>query len=99
MPLAMTNFHPSGLWAALFFIMIILMGLSSMLVMVEVIITAIMDEKVAFRNSRVLVLLAVCCVMYIVSLPLTTQVSVKTLYERSTVVYIVDIYGIISDSS
>ena len=75
LPLAITNFQPSTLWSALFFLMIILMGMSSILVMIEVVVTVIIDEKVTFRNSRVLVLLGVCCLFYVLGLPLTTRVS------------------------
>ncbi|XP_053400420.1 uncharacterized protein LOC123556538 [Mercenaria mercenaria] len=73
-PAAVTNFQPSAMWSAFFFLMIVMMGMSSILVMTEIIITVIMDENVEiFRKSRILVLLITCSVLYLLGLPMTTE--------------------------
>ncbi|KAH3833324.1 hypothetical protein DPMN_106630 [Dreissena polymorpha] len=73
-PAAVTHFMPSAMWSAFFFLMIVMMGMSSLLVMTEIIVTVMMDEKVEFfRKSRILVLIAVCSILYLLGLPLTTR--------------------------
>lgn len=73
-PAAVTNFQPSSMWSAFFFLMIVMMGMSSILVMTEIIITVIMDENVEiFRKSRIVVLSITCSVLYLLGLPMTTR--------------------------
>ena len=75
-PASVTNFEPSSMWSAFFFLMILLMGMSSILVMTETIVTVIVDEYVdSLRKLRVLVLFVTCCVLFLLGLPLTTRVS------------------------
>ena len=75
-PAAMSHFPVSPLWSILFFLMIIMLGLSTEFVNIETIITAIIDEDIKlFRRRRIAVLFAVCSSLYLLGLPLTTKVS------------------------
>ena len=76
-PEAMSYFPISPLWSILFFLMIIMLGISTEFVNVEIIITAIIDENITmFRRRRIAVLFLVCTSLFLLGLPLTTQVSV-----------------------
>ncbi|KAL4230155.1 hypothetical protein ACF0H5_010540 [Mactra antiquata] len=73
-PAAVTNFQPAAMWSSLFFLMIVMMGMSSILVMTETMVTVIMDADIKyFRKSRLLVLSATCSVLYLCGLPMTTR--------------------------
>ncbi|KAK3594648.1 hypothetical protein CHS0354_003571 [Potamilus streckersoni] len=79
-PAAITHFNPPQLWSGLFFIMILLMGMSSQLMMVETVVTAIIDERVEIlRKWRILILLCVCCIFYLLGLPQATQAGIYIL--------------------
>ncbi|KAL3878283.1 hypothetical protein ACJMK2_030648 [Sinanodonta woodiana] len=80
LPAAIQRFNPPQLWSGLFFIMILLMGLSSQMMMVEMVVTAIIDEKVQIlRKWRILVLLCVCSIFYLLGLPQATQAGIYIL--------------------
>ena len=76
-PATVSHFTPPAFWSVIFFTMIVLMGLSTMLTIVETIVTAILDEYMLLRTKkwwRVIVLSVLCSVLYLLGLPLTTQV-------------------------
>lgn len=74
-PAAMSYFPVASLWSILFFLMIIMLGLSTQFVTIETVITAIMDENISvFRGKRIVVLFLVCSVLFFLGLPLSTQV-------------------------
>ncbi|VDH94760.1 solute carrier family 6 (neurotransmitter transporter, amino acid) member 5/7/9/14 [Mytilus galloprovincialis] len=73
-PEAMSYFPISPLWSILFFLMIIMLGISTQFVNVETVITAIIDENITlFRRRRIAVLFVVCSSLFLLGLPLTTQ--------------------------
>ena len=78
-PAAVTNFEPASMWSSFFFLMILMMGMSTILVMTEVLVTAIIDENVEkLRKFRILLLLVTCSILFLLGLPLTTQVGLYT---------------------
>ncbi|KAK6172240.1 hypothetical protein SNE40_015945 [Patella caerulea] len=73
-PEAILSFPISPLWSILFFLMMFMMGLSTLFTSVETIVTAIIDENITkFRKKRVLVLFVLCLSAFLLGLPLTTQ--------------------------
>ena len=74
-PEAVSHMPGSVAWALLFFLLLIALGIDSLLGYVVTIVTAVMDEypKLLYR-WRLLVLVAVCTVLYLCGLPLITQV-------------------------
>ncbi|KAI8499080.1 hypothetical protein Bbelb_235330 [Branchiostoma belcheri] len=76
-PQAIATMPVSPLWAILFFIMLLLLGIDSQFCTVEVIITTLYDHFHPFirkylKRKEVLVLV-VCCVSYLLGLPNITQ--------------------------
>nr|XP_022325393.1 uncharacterized protein LOC111125661 isoform X3 [Crassostrea virginica] len=79
-PAAMSYFPIAPLWSILFFLMIIMLGLSTQFVQIETVITAIMDENISvFRGKRIVVLFLVCSVLFFLGLPLSTQGGIYVL--------------------
>lgn len=79
-PKAVTQMQYSSVWAALFFFMIILMGLDSQFVGVEGFVTAVVDLfPNALRNGRrrEMFIIAVSVVSYAIGLLMVTNVSFK----------------------
>ncbi|GAB1598096.1 uncharacterized protein LOC115211848 isoform X2, partial [Argonauta hians] len=73
-PAALTFLPAAPLWAILFFLMLVMMGLSTEITVVETVVTAIIDEKIeVLRKKRVTVLFIVCMLLYIMGLPMTTE--------------------------
>uniref|UniRef100_A0A3P8VWJ7 Solute carrier family 6 member 13 n=1 Tax=Cynoglossus semilaevis TaxID=244447 RepID=A0A3P8VWJ7_CYNSE len=75
-PRAVTMMPFSPLWAALFFIMIVFLGLDSQFVCVESLVTAVVDmypEVFRRKNRRELFLLAVSLVSFLVGLIMLTE--------------------------
>jgi len=67
----------SSLWSSLFFFMVITLGLDSMFVMTETVITGIVDDFPAkLREKKVLFTLAVCTCGFILGLPMVTQAGI-----------------------
>ncbi|XP_014791269.1 uncharacterized protein LOC106884409 isoform X2 [Octopus bimaculoides] len=73
-PAALTYLPAAPLWAILFFLMLVMMGLSTEITVVETVVTAIIDEKIeVLRKKRVTVLFIVCMLLYFMGLPMTTE--------------------------
>ncbi|XP_021339166.1 uncharacterized protein LOC110440421 isoform X2 [Mizuhopecten yessoensis] len=73
-PAAMSFLPAAPLWSLLFFLMIVMLGLSTQFVNIETVITAIIDENITLlRRRRVLVVSIVCGFLFLLGLPLTTQ--------------------------
>ncbi|KAK2164414.1 hypothetical protein NP493_1414g01000 [Ridgeia piscesae] len=61
------------LWALLFFLMLITLGLDSEFALVETISTSIMDQWVPLRKKKSLVILCLCVVFYLLGLTMCTN--------------------------
>ena len=69
------------LWSCLFFFMLILLGIDSQMVIVEVVITAILDTFPSLRQTRkkVSLVAGVCAVSFVLGIVFCTPVSRKVL--------------------
>ncbi|XP_069130115.1 LOW QUALITY PROTEIN: uncharacterized protein [Argopecten irradians] len=73
-PAAMSFFPAAPVWSLLFFLMIVMLGLSTQFVNIETVITAIIDENITLlRRRRVLIVSLLCTFLFLLGLPLTTQ--------------------------
>ncbi|XP_013387884.1 sodium- and chloride-dependent glycine transporter 1 isoform X2 [Lingula anatina] len=73
-PEVVAKFPVSPLWAILFFIMLLTLGLDSQFGMIETLVTAILEEYPKQCHKRkTWVILGVCIVMFILGLPLCTK--------------------------
>ncbi|XP_033743037.1 uncharacterized protein LOC117329281 [Pecten maximus] len=73
-PAAMSFFPAAPVWSLLFFLMIVMLGLSTQFVNIETVITAIIDENITLlRRRRVLIVSLLCGSLFLLGLPLTTQ--------------------------
>ena len=81
-PAALVKMRSPTLWAILFFLMLLLMGLGSQFIMVHTVLTGIVDE---FPNKlykhKVKVLLLICVSMYLIGLPFISQVCCVTVSQ------------------
>ena len=74
-PELVTNLPVSTLWALLFFLMLFTLGLDSQFALVETIITCLLDEFPKLRKRKSWVVVVVCVTLFLLGIPLTTQVS------------------------
>ena len=96
-PAAVDHFDLPLIWSIIFFIMILLMGLSTTITVVETVVTAIQDEFNLLRTKslwRIVVLSCVCCVLFIAGLPLTTRVRsrMSCFYIKGKHYYLIPAY-------
>ncbi|KAL5013211.1 hypothetical protein ScPMuIL_007481 [Solemya velum] len=70
-PEAVTNLPAPPLWSILFFFMLITLGLDSEFAMLETVLTGCMDQFPKLRPWKTYVILAICCIFFILGLPLT----------------------------
>ncbi|KAH9496362.1 Sodium- and chloride-dependent glycine transporter 2 [Bulinus truncatus] len=70
-PEAISSLPPSTLWALLFFVMLLTLGLDSQFAMLETIMTGLIDQFPKLRPKKVLVILVICIILFIMGLPLT----------------------------
>nr|XP_029726932.1 sodium-dependent proline transporter-like [Aedes albopictus] len=69
------------LWACLFFMMLFFLGVDTIFVQVETIVSAVLDELPRLRRHRRLFTAGLCFVMFLLSSSCTTQVSLRFLLE------------------
>ncbi len=75
-PEAVTRLPAAPLWSILFFFMLFCLAIDSQFLMVEGLIIAIMDEFGDYiGNRRVWVVISVCTVLFLLGLPMATEVS------------------------
>ena len=75
-PAAIAKMPGSIVWAILFFLMLMMLGLGTMCISVHTIVTGIIDEYPRqLYKHRLKVLLAICVAMYLMGLPFLSQVS------------------------
>ncbi len=87
-PEALSLMPGSTAWAILFFSMLLLVGIDSQFGLVHTIFTAILDEyPQQLYKSRSAILLTICVIMYILGLPLVTQVSSGKPYFASSLIH------------
>ncbi|RNA03671.1 sodium- and chloride-dependent neutral and basic amino acid transporter B(0+) [Brachionus plicatilis] len=75
-PYAVTTIPPAPLWAILFFIMMLLLGIDSMMTSVEITITSILDFFPSLRRKslyKVITITGICIIQFIASLNFTLQ--------------------------
>jgi len=72
-PDAVTRMPVSGLWAVLFFVMLITLGLDSEFALVETVSTSLMDQFVSLRERKALTLGVMSIIGLICGLPLCTN--------------------------
>lgn len=61
------------IWAGLFFFMLFLLGLDSVFVQIEAIISSVLDECVSLRKYKFIVTLGSCSTMFLMSVLMVTQ--------------------------
>ena len=78
-PAAIAKMPGSVVWAILFFLMLMMIGLGTVCISVHTVVTAIIDEYPRqLYKHRLKVLLAICVIMYLMGLPFLSQVSRNT---------------------
>ncbi|RUS80653.1 hypothetical protein EGW08_011603 [Elysia chlorotica] len=70
-PEAVSNLPPPTLWALLFFFMLLTLGLDSQFAMIETVLTGVLDQYPKYRPKKTLVIFCICCILFILGLPLT----------------------------
>ncbi len=74
-PEAISRMSVPWLWSALFFIMLLLLGVSSQFGMVQVVGTILLDQFARLQRFRALVVIVICTCLFLLGLPLCTQVQ------------------------
>lgn len=75
-PDLVTRFPAAPFWSFLFFSMLFTLGLDSQFAIVETILTGFLDWYPQLRSKKTYVIGAICSVLFLCGLPLTTRVSV-----------------------
>ncbi|CAG0919253.1 unnamed protein product [Notodromas monacha] len=72
-PDAIAQMPLSPVWAVLFFVMLITLGLDSQFTMVETLITALLDEMPHLRSRKSSVVIGICAVMFVLGLSMCAR--------------------------
>ncbi|KAL5022066.1 hypothetical protein ScPMuIL_001221 [Solemya velum] len=72
-PEAISRLPLPNLWAVLFFLMLLTVGLDSQFATVEVVCSVITDSVTSLRHHRVAVTACVCVIFFLIGIPMTTQ--------------------------
>ncbi|XP_068186736.1 sodium- and chloride-dependent GABA transporter ine [Antennarius striatus] len=79
-PQAFATMPASQLWAVMFFFMLLCLGLDTQFVMVEVLVTSLLDEfyktLIAIFKRKELLILLVCAVTFLLGVPCVLQVGI-----------------------
>ncbi|XP_012940461.1 sodium- and chloride-dependent glycine transporter 1 [Aplysia californica] len=70
-PEAVSSLPPTTMWAILFFLMLLTLGLDSQFAMIETVLTGVLDQYPNLRPRKTLVILSICCLLFLLGLPLT----------------------------
>ncbi|KAL3852860.1 hypothetical protein ACJMK2_016469 [Sinanodonta woodiana] len=70
-PDAVTSLPAPPFWSILFFLMLITLGLDSQFAMVETVLTGTMDQYPYLRSKKTFIIFSICCIFFILGLPLT----------------------------
>uniref|UniRef100_A0A2C9JJV6 Transporter n=1 Tax=Biomphalaria glabrata TaxID=6526 RepID=A0A2C9JJV6_BIOGL len=70
-PFCLTKLPGTNFWSVLFFVTIILLGIDSQFVLVETVITGIIDMKPRLREQKWITVVTICGIMFFLGLPLT----------------------------
>ncbi|ESO89894.1 hypothetical protein LOTGIDRAFT_124265, partial [Lottia gigantea] len=70
-PSAVSSLPPPTLWSILFFFMLITLGLDSQFAMLETVLTGVMDQFPHLRPRKTFIIGIICCIFFILGLPLT----------------------------
>ena len=70
-PEAVATLPPTTLWAILFFLMLLTLGLDSQFAMIETVLTGVLDQFPHLRPRKTLVIGSICCFLFLLGLPLS----------------------------
>eukprot|EP00105_Crassostrea_gigas_P004631 XP_011417902.1 PREDICTED: sodium-dependent proline transporter isoform X2 [Crassostrea gigas] len=83
-PFAVTKMPISPLWAILFFVMLITLGVDSEFVLVETVITSLMDRFPKLRKYKLFTVMTCCLLFFLLGLTLTTDGGIYMLSIMDT---------------
>lgn len=83
-PFAVTKMPVSPLWAILFFVMLITLGVDSEFVLVETVITSLMDRFPKLRKYKLFTVMVTCALFFLLGLTLTTDGGIYMLEIMDT---------------
>ncbi|XP_068247250.1 sodium- and chloride-dependent glycine transporter 1-like isoform X3 [Palaemon carinicauda] len=72
-PALVSGIGNGGLWSLLFFIMVLVLGFDTQLMIVETVMTALFDEWHILRQRYVAVIAACCFVLFLLGIPMTMK--------------------------
>ncbi|KAL5004096.1 hypothetical protein ScPMuIL_017552 [Solemya velum] len=72
-PFAVTQMPVAPLWSIIFFVMLITLGVDSEFVLVETVVTSLMDRFPKLRDYKLFTVMTVCSIFFLLGLSLTTQ--------------------------
>ncbi|XP_061174046.1 sodium-dependent proline transporter-like [Saccostrea echinata] len=72
-PFAVTQLPVAPLWSILFFLMLITLAVDSEFVLVETVVTSMLDKILKFRDHKLFTVIGVCTVMFLLGLTMTTN--------------------------
>ena len=87
-PEAVAMFPSGQIWSAVFFFMMILLGLGSQNSTLESLLTTIFDIRPAARERKTLIVGLICLVMFCSGLIFTTQVAYLYLTNDLWIIYV-----------
>ncbi|XP_061174045.1 sodium-dependent proline transporter-like [Saccostrea echinata] len=83
-PFAVTQLPVAPFWSILFFLMLITLGVDSEFVLVETVVTSLMDKFPKLREQKLLTVIGVCVVMFLLGLTMTTNGGIYMLEIMDT---------------
>ncbi|XP_062594976.1 sodium- and chloride-dependent neutral and basic amino acid transporter B(0+)-like [Saccostrea cucullata] len=83
-PFAVTQLPIAPLWSILFFLMLLTLAVDSEFVLVETVVTSLMDKFPKLREQKLPTVIGVCVVMFLLGLTLTTNGGIYMLEIMDT---------------